>query len=224
IAPVLSVAGLVIGAGPALLLALGVLFGIPALFASCMALVAWVIVTGAMAEDGLADAMDGLFGASTAERRLEILKDPHHGTYGVSALVLSFLLRASALAALAFASPVAGALCWLGITVASRSFALWLPATMRPARADGAAAAAGTVTMPKFVAGAALAALVFGATVLPVAGPAGAAAALGVMALTILGWRALCHLLVGGYTGDLIGGGQLLLEIACLSFFMVWVG
>lgn len=222
-APLLPVAGLAIGALPALTLAALTLLGTPPLFAAVVALAVWVIVTGAMQEDGFADAMDGLFGGANRERRLEILKDPRHGTYGVSGLVLSFLLRASALATLVFANPVTGALAWLGIGIAARSFALWLPATMPAARTDGASAAAGSVSLKRFALGAGLAAVIAGVLATPVAGPEGAIAALFVMGLAILGWRALCHHLVGGHTGDLIGAGQLILEIAALSFFMVWV-
>ncbi|MEX1180818.1 MAG: adenosylcobinamide-GDP ribazoletransferase [Cucumibacter sp.] len=222
-APLLPVAGLAIGALPALTLAALTLLGTPPLFAAVVALAVWVIVTGAMAEDGFADAMDGLFGGASRERRLEILKDPRHGTYGVSGLVLSFLLRASALATLVFANPVTGALAWLGIGIAARSFALWLPATMPAARSDGASAAAGSVTIRGFAFGAGLAAVIAGVLATPVVGPEGAIILLFGMALAILGWRALCHHLVGGHTGDLIGAGQLILEIAALSFFMVWV-
>lgn len=223
IAPWVPVAGVAIGVLPALLLATLVLLGVPALFAAAVAVAAWVIATGAMAEDGLADAMDGLFGGASRERRLEILKDPRHGTYGVSALVLSFVMRVSALATLAFTHPVTGALAWLGIGIAARSFALWLPATMTPARSEGAAASAGGVSTMRFVAGAIFAAILAGVATAPVAGGIGALLCLAVMAAAILGWRAICHVLVGGYTGDLIGAGQLILEIAALGLFMLLV-
>lgn len=224
IVPWVPIAGIVIGALPALLLAALVLAGVPALFAAAVAIAAWVVATGAMAEDGLADAMDGLFGGGSRERRLEILKDPRHGTYGVSALVLSFIMRAAALATLAFTHPVAAAFAWLGIGIASRSLALWLPATMTPARSDGAAASAGGVSMMRFAIGAAISVILAGIATAPLAGVAAAFACLAVMAASILAWRAMCHVLVGGYTGDLIGAGQLILEIAGLSLFMLLVG
>jgi adenosylcobinamide-GDP ribazoletransferase len=223
IAPWVPVAGIAIGIFPALILAALVLMGVPSLFAAAVAVAAWVIATGAMAEDGLADAMDGLFGGASRERRLEILKDPRHGTYGVSALVLSFLMRVAALATLAFTHPVTGALAWLGIGIAARSLALWLPATMAAARSDGAAASAGSVSLPRFIAGAALAAILAVLATAPIAGLDGALLALVVMAAAILAWRAICHVLVGGHTGDLIGAGQLILEIAALGLFMLWV-
>ncbi|MEO1640739.1 MAG: adenosylcobinamide-GDP ribazoletransferase, partial [Pseudomonadota bacterium] len=56
-----------------------------------------VILTGAMHEDGLADAADGLWGGWTKERRLDIMKDSRIGVYGVCALMLTLFLRWMAL-------------------------------------------------------------------------------------------------------------------------------
>ncbi|MGH9271423.1 MAG: adenosylcobinamide-GDP ribazoletransferase, partial [Ilumatobacteraceae bacterium] len=67
------------GTTPAVGAAVGVLVG--------------VLVTGAFHEDGLADLADAVAGGTTPERRLEILKDPRHGTYGVAALCGSIVLR-----------------------------------------------------------------------------------------------------------------------------------
>jgi adenosylcobinamide-GDP ribazoletransferase len=54
-----------------------------------------VYVTGALHEDGLADTVDALGGATSKERALEIFKDSRIGSYGTCALVLSLLLRAA---------------------------------------------------------------------------------------------------------------------------------
>lgn len=59
-----------------------------------------VLVTGAFHEDGLADSADGLFGAVSRERALEIMKDSRIGTYGAVALSLSLLLRVALVARL----------------------------------------------------------------------------------------------------------------------------
>lgn len=50
-----------------------------------------LLLTGALHEDGLADFFDGMGGGTTRERRLEIMKDSHIGTYGVLALIIYFL-------------------------------------------------------------------------------------------------------------------------------------
>lgn len=56
-----------------------------------------VCITGAFHEDGLADTVDGLGGAMSRERALEIMKDSRIGTFGVLALVLALLLKIAAL-------------------------------------------------------------------------------------------------------------------------------
>ena len=65
-----------------------------------LALLARIIVTGALHEDGLADFCDGFGGGTTRERTLEIMKDSHIGTYGVIALIAYFALLFTALLSL----------------------------------------------------------------------------------------------------------------------------
>jgi adenosylcobinamide-GDP ribazoletransferase len=47
-----------------------------------------VAITGALHLDGLADSADGLFGHATRERRLEIMRDPRVGSFGLAATIL----------------------------------------------------------------------------------------------------------------------------------------
>jgi adenosylcobinamide-GDP ribazoletransferase len=58
------------------------------------------VVTGALHLDGVIDAFDGLFAGKTPERRLEIMRDPRAGSYGVVAVVLVLGLKIAALASL----------------------------------------------------------------------------------------------------------------------------
>ena len=67
--------------------------GLPAGIVAGLVLAAYVIITGAMHEDGLADSADGLWGGWDKARRLEIMKDSHIGVYGVCAIGLSLLIR-----------------------------------------------------------------------------------------------------------------------------------
>lgn len=53
-----------------------------------LALIFPCLLSGGMHEDGLADFADGMLGGQTISRRLEIMKDPRVGTYGVLALIL----------------------------------------------------------------------------------------------------------------------------------------
>ena len=75
------------------------------------------------------------------DRKLAIMRDSAHGTYGIVALVLSVGLRAAAIAAIG--DPLFVGLALIAAHAASRAA---LPAAMRllrPARADGLGAAAG---------------------------------------------------------------------------------
>jgi len=58
---------------------------------SLLVLVAWVAMTGGLHLDGFADSCDGLFATADVEHRLEIMKDPRVGTWGVVGLVLLLL-------------------------------------------------------------------------------------------------------------------------------------
>jgi adenosylcobinamide-GDP ribazoletransferase len=223
IAMALPFTSVIIGVVPALLLLGASLIGLPPLFAAGLAVAASVLVTGAMAEDALADAADGLFGGSSRERRLEIMKDSRHGTYGVAALCLLLLLRVSALSALAAINPLAAATMWLAAMLLARSGALWLSVALPAARSDGVAAAAGRVSKPAFAMGAVFALILGLILAAPGAGLVGFLLAVALAALVAGGWMALCRRLVGGHTGDLIGALQALLEIAALAAFLVFV-
>ena len=92
-----------IGAGVGL--AAGLVFAIvrgiagPGWLAGVLAVVAAVLITRALHEDGLADTADGL-GPHALEpaRRLEIMRDSRNGTFGVLALALSVLVKVACLA------------------------------------------------------------------------------------------------------------------------------
>jgi adenosylcobinamide-GDP ribazoletransferase len=220
-AAALPFVSVVIGLGPALLLAILALIGLPGIYAAGLATAVQLILTGAMAEDGLADAADGLFGGSTAARRLEIMRDSRHGTYGVLALVLAIVLRVIALGALAALHPIGAIGLWLAATVLARSGSLWMSVSLPPARADGLSAAVGGVRRISFVAGSAIAVVVAAVLALPMAGLPGVIGALILLAAVAWSWTALCQRLVGGQTGDLIGALQALLELVALTVFLV---
>jgi len=60
----------------------------------------YVVVTGGLHQDGLADTVDAFAGGTTPEHRLEIFRDSHIGALGVTGLVLSLGLRYAGLMAL----------------------------------------------------------------------------------------------------------------------------
>ena len=61
---------------------------------------ALALLTRCLHLDGLMDTCDALAGGHDRERRLEILRDPHVGAFGVVAVVLLLFAKVSALAAL----------------------------------------------------------------------------------------------------------------------------
>jgi len=201
--------GILVGILGAVAFAAAAALGLPPLPAALLAIAALVCSTGALHEDGLADLADGLGGATRAQR-LEIMRDPRVGSFGVIALTLALAARAGALAALAGPAEVGAAL----VAAAALSRAL-LPAAMLAlpqARADGLAARAGR-PHPARVAAAVAIALLIGLLLLPplVAAIASAAA---ILAGAMVAWLAFRRL--GGITGDVLGGVQQLAEIAFL--------
>jgi adenosylcobinamide-GDP ribazoletransferase len=65
----------------------------PSIVAVLLCMLATVWVTGALHEDGLADAADGLAGGSTPAQRLAIMKGSAIGVYGAAALWFSLTAK-----------------------------------------------------------------------------------------------------------------------------------
>ena len=204
-APAAPFVSLAIGVLPALAMMLLCWASAPAYLAATLGVGLMVLVTGAMPEDALADAADGLAGGPTIERRLEIMRDSRHGTYGVVAIGLYLLVRITALGAVAAVNPLAAGALMLAAAVAARSGSLWLSLQLPAAREGGAAASVGRVGRTSFAMGAAFAAVLVFVLAGPFAGVIGIVLALVATALVALAWVWLCRRLVGGQTGDLIG-------------------
>ena len=221
IAVALPFASVIIAIGPALLLLLLSLV-LPAYFAAALAVGAMLAVTGAMADDALADAADGVIGGATPERRLEIMKDSRHGTYGVAALCLYIVLRVVALGSIAAASPFAAAAIWIATTALARSGCLWLSLELPNARAGGVSASAGRVGRASFGIGLLFAAIVAFIVAAPFTSVVALVLAFLVAGLISWGWTAVCRRLVGGQTGDLIGALQALIEVGVITVLLAF--
>ncbi|MDZ5432038.1 adenosylcobinamide-GDP ribazoletransferase [Pseudomonas fluorescens] len=77
------------------------LLGAPLLLQAALLLTVWVLLSGALHLDGLADSADAwLGGYGDRERTLTIMKDPRSGPIAVVTLVLVLLLKFAALLAL----------------------------------------------------------------------------------------------------------------------------
>ncbi len=84
-------AGLILGLINAIMAAL-LLWLLPDQLAIALFLGLQIVLFGAFHEDGFADLADAM-GGYTIEKRLEIMKDSRLGTFGVSALIVLFLIR-----------------------------------------------------------------------------------------------------------------------------------
>lgn len=223
IAMALPFAALIMAIIPCAIILLGAWAGIPHFFVATLAVASMAIVGGGMMEDSLADSADGLFGGYTRERRLDILKDSRHGTYGVSALCLFLVLRITAIGSLIAISPLTAVGVWLAANLIGRSGGLWVSVALPQARDEGAAAAAGQLPRSSYLVGLGLATLLL----VIIGGLAtsllGVVAAIVAVALVVVGWTALCKRLVGGQTGDLIGAAAGLGEVAALTALLIFV-
>jgi adenosylcobinamide-GDP ribazoletransferase len=186
------------------------MFVFPPLLGGILTLVVWVALTGGLHLDGLADCCDGLLASTSVERRLEIMKDPHVGAFGVIGLVVVLFLKASALASLTSATSFS--------ILCAASFGRWciLPAALVPlARASGMGA--------DFALGFRRSFILWGA-VLPLGlavflGVRGVIAILaGLVAMAGVLWLARSR--IGGVTGDVFG---MLVEIVEVVLLLVFV-
>jgi adenosylcobinamide-GDP ribazoletransferase len=203
-------AGALIGAVGALVYAAAAGLGLAGLPAAALALAATLALTGCLHEDGLADTADGFGGGHDRARKLEIMREPRLGSYGAAALVLSLLLRASAVAALMTPAAVVPAL--IAAHAAARAA---LPAFMwavPAARREGLAAEAGRPSPQAAAAAAALGALALGLALGPVAGLIALALIAGTGALL----ARLAMRQIGGHTGDVLGALEQASEIVIL--------
>src|SRR6266567_2094875 len=66
---------------------------VPQLVLAALLVAALVILTGGLHLDGLMDSCDGLFGGSTRDRKLEIMRDSRVGSFGALAAICILLLK-----------------------------------------------------------------------------------------------------------------------------------
>lgn len=192
--------GLALGA--VWVLAAEVLLPLPA---AAVVVAADLALTGMLHADGLADTADGLLPhLDGPERRLAVMAAPDVGAFGVAVVVMTLLLRVSALAVLAptFLLPAA-------LWCASRT-AMGITLTAVPyARPEGGLASAfrGSSRLAVAAPGIVLACLL-GAGWRPAHGLLAVAAAFAAAAAVV----AIARRRVGGFTGDVLGAAGVVAE------------
>ena len=206
------VAGAVIGLMSACVMMLALKCGVGANAAGIIGLAASMLLTGALHEDGLADTADGFGGGRDKPAKLAIMRDSRIGSYGVLALVVSVALRVDCLARIAGHGD--GAV-WAALVAAHATARASLPmmmASLPLARPNGAAAAAGRSGVPDAVGAALLAAIVL----LSLYGPGNGCLAALLAIAAVYGMARLASRQVGGYTGDVLGALEQVVEVLVL--------
>ena len=173
-----------------------------------------IALTGALHLDGFLDCCDALFASAPPARRLEILKDPRHGTFALAGFAVAGVAWLAALGALAPASyPLALALSGAAARWSAVIHARWSPY----ARADAPPALAQRPPLAVLAPGGGLVLVL--AAALGVRGVVAAVAALLGAAAALAFARAR---LGGGLVGDAYGFAIVVAEIAALSVLAIF--
>lgn len=187
---------------------------LPPLVAAGVVVAADLALTGMLHLDGLADSGDGLLAPMARQRRLEVMRQPDVGAFGVASVVVVLGLRWSALAAQP-AQPLLLAGLWAG-SRAAMCAAMWL---LPYARSGGGLASSFLDRRPAAVGAlvGAVLAVAAAATCGRVGGTALAGLVLGAGLVLALARRRL-----GGYTGDVLGAAGLVGETVGLVLASAW--
>jgi adenosylcobinamide-GDP ribazoletransferase len=174
------------------------------LVVSTLVVVLLLVLSGALHADGLMDTCDAVFGHASPEKRLEIMRDPHVGAFGVVGLVCIVALKIAAVHAL----PTALRLQLLVLAPTLGRWAIVLLATAFPyGRQSGLGAPLKAAATPR---------VLILASLLPLAGciasgPVGALCGL-LAAAVALGLGRWLMRLLPGLTGDSYGAACELVE------------
>jgi adenosylcobinamide-GDP ribazoletransferase len=190
--------------------------GVPELAAAALSLGAGALLTGALHEDGLADVADGFGGGRDPAAKLAIMRDSRLGTYGALALMVSFAVKLSALAALPDAV-VAQSL--IAAHALARGVLPAMSMKLADARQNGLAANAGKPGSATVGFAGALALVI---AVLSLSWIDAFGAAL-VAAVCAAGMAWLAQRQIGGQTGDVLGAAEQVCETAILVLLAAWL-
>ena len=176
---------------------------LPAALAAGVALIVDGALTGFLHLDGLADSGDGLLPSVERARRLEIMRQPDVGAFGVVVLILVMGMRWAALSALPPNVPLIAGLWTVSRTVMAAALGLQSPARpgglTAPFRSRAKAGAAVAIGLP-------LALVLGGLAGWRGVGAVVAAVLGGCCVLLFAQWR------LGGHTGDVLGAAGVIAE------------
>lgn len=182
----------------------------PPLVVGALVTAADAVVTGLLHLDGLVDTADGLLPHLERDRRLQVMREPTVGAFGVAAVVVVVLLRWAALSAPLAAGPAGAVLLLAGLWALARTVMAGALSVVPSARSDGLAR---SMAPPARWAGACTAtgAATSAAALIGWRPEAGAvvwvAAATAGVVVVVAGRRRL-----GGITGDVLGAAGVIVE------------
>jgi adenosylcobinamide-GDP ribazoletransferase len=171
----------------------------------------WIVISGILHEDGLADVADAVRAGRSRERVLSILKDSRIGTYGAIAILLSVLARWQALEYLATPRVLVTLIAAQAVPRAAMVAMAWVS---RPAGSGLGFALASTLSTPV-----AVAAMAQGAAAALLCGWRPGLAMIAVSVLIVQASRAWFYHRLGGVNGDCLGFTEQLIEIFILLMF-----
>ncbi|HET7714978.1 MAG TPA: adenosylcobinamide-GDP ribazoletransferase, partial [Bauldia sp.] len=215
-ARVFPAVGALVGAIGGATLLIAEWLSLPPLISASLAVLATMIITGALHEDGLADTVDGFGGGTTAARKLEIMDDSRIGTYGVAALVFSILLRVAALASLIRLGPFPAALALVAAETVSRAAMVRLWQELPAARLGGLAHETGPPDQQAMVIALVLALVVAVVLVWPAVGFWSTVLGILLAVAATYMFTRLSYREIGGRTGDTLGACQQVSVVAFL--------
>jgi adenosylcobinamide-GDP ribazoletransferase len=185
--------------------------------ATVLAMIALVVLTGALHLDGLADTADGLGARGDRSRRLEVMRDSAIGVFGTLALIGWALLLLTTLVSL---DPSRAFTALVVACALARWAALVHAITTPAARNEGLGAA---LRVSRIAFGAATGASI--AITLTLCGLASGATA--IMAALLLGALStvFARRTLDGRTGDTLGAAVAITEVGvCTTLLALWVG
>jgi len=187
---------------------------LPPMLLAAILLTLWVLITGALHLDGLADSADGwLGGYGDRERTLKIMHDPQSGPAAIVLLVLVLLLKFAAL--MAIVEMHRWDELWLAPLLA-RTLLPLLFLTTSCAQTQGMAASLAAYLPHRST----LLAVIIGLSTTALAAPAGPWMVLSGLVLFVL-LRRMMMLRIGGMSGDTAGALVELTETAALIALVV---
>lgn len=183
----------------------------PPWVAAVVTLIVWVALTGGLHLDGLADCCDGLLVSTSVERRLQIMKDPHVGTFGVTGLVLLLFLKAAAIASLTYTTSFS-----ILLAASLARFCILPAGLLRQARPSGMGADFAAGFRRSFIVWGAVIPVII-AALLGIRGVVAFLAGLAAFLLVVLFARSR----IGGVTGDVFGMTVEIVEAVVLLTFLM---